>query len=820
MSFRRLLLIDSDPGFHRLLYDQLAPYGFEIYVVDESPDPLSEVREVGPELIFIAVETPDKVGYSLCNRAKKGVARDIPVVLTTASVPPSGFNSHRKLKVHADEYLDKRVMTTDELVQKIDALVGLGAPVVAPNQAWQGDAEGYDPAAASAPVADAPVAEAPVADAAVDDFEEAESTHIASPGFLGELEAETDAAFAALGASRAPAPALDDDPALDSAPYAGPAPSFGSRATQPVAEAPAASEAGGTDAGRSQNGEHTAAEEFSHLDELDLDLEVDVEDDEGEVAGDFADAEPPTNASVPRELEHAVAQPALDDRPAAPDAAALNGAGHEAPTPVADVGAEPASAGAAPATDPDADPERLGPDTGVADDVVELGDLELEPHGDDPSGGDDEPVAAPAQPAGEPVHAAPDAPEPGDGSPDPGGGQGASAEAGLDLGLDDVAELASSEKTGDVEPLSGARIQELERENEELRAEVARLQKASGEGGSPFSREREFLELREVINKKEREVLNLQDELGQRERDVLEAKDKLRKHERERADIDAKVLELEQRLLQANEQTSTVEQELAGERQRAERFEAELSEARGEIASQKQEHARALEAQRAELDSERQAAVDEVKAQRDRELAEAEDKRKRELEAAASDKKAAIEALESEHREALDKRDRDHRAELEAAEERHAGHIARLERESKEALEEAEARREKELERAAGERSEAEATLKRQFGEERDELLAQIESEQGKVERLENELASAHETRQARDATIGKLQGEISGLEEQIRGLQEQVLKAHQRIEADEDVVARARKAMAVAVSILDDAPGPDSRDGTGSDDR
>src|SRR5262249_38661574 len=77
----------------------------------------------------ISVELPDKIGYSTCNKAKKGVARKIPVVLTTATVPPADLAQHRKLKVHADEYIDKRTVTVDEVVRKIDGLVSLGPPI-------------------------------------------------------------------------------------------------------------------------------------------------------------------------------------------------------------------------------------------------------------------------------------------------------------------------------------------------------------------------------------------------------------------------------------------------------------------------------------------------------------------------------------------------------------------------------------------------------------------------------------------------------------------------------------------------------------------
>jgi CheY-like chemotaxis protein len=129
MAERRVLLIDSDPSFQELLVRSLAPFGVQVHVVDDGTDGLGHVPTLEPEVIFISVELPDKVGYSTCNKAKKGVARKIPVVLTTSTVPPTDLAQHRKLKVHADEYIDKRNVTADEIVRKIDGLVSLGAPL-------------------------------------------------------------------------------------------------------------------------------------------------------------------------------------------------------------------------------------------------------------------------------------------------------------------------------------------------------------------------------------------------------------------------------------------------------------------------------------------------------------------------------------------------------------------------------------------------------------------------------------------------------------------------------------------------------------------
>src|SRR6187200_1439263 len=94
MAQRRALLIDSDLQFQDLLSRALAPYGVTVHPVTDGSDGLQHVPELEPEVIFIAVELPDKVGYSICNKAKKGVAKKIPVVLATATVPPGDLAQH------------------------------------------------------------------------------------------------------------------------------------------------------------------------------------------------------------------------------------------------------------------------------------------------------------------------------------------------------------------------------------------------------------------------------------------------------------------------------------------------------------------------------------------------------------------------------------------------------------------------------------------------------------------------------------------------------------------------------------------------------
>ena len=56
-----------------------------------------------------------------------------------------------------------------------------------------------------------------------------------------------------------------------------------------------------------------------------------------------------------------------------------------------------------------------------------------------------------------------------------------------------------------------------------------------------------------------------------------------------------------------------------------------------------------------------------------------------------------------------------------------------------------------------------------------------------------------------RDQRLSNQRAEIDELERVNRGYQEQILRAHQKIRSDETTVSRAKKALAVALTLLDE---------------
>jgi putative flavoprotein involved in K+ transport len=137
-------------------------------------------------------------------------------------------------------------------------------------------------------------------------------------------------------------------------------------------------------------------------------------------------------------------------------------------------------------------------------------------------------------------------------------------------------------------PNRPARLEKLERENARLAREIEKLRRNTGGG---FARERELLNLRELINKKDKEILDLRDQIGSRDRRILDLEEQMARAEWARQDFEAR----------AGEQAHA--EVVAGlKRQRAE-LDAALSAARLESSQQHAQlaaQAKALEERDAE----------------------------------------------------------------------------------------------------------------------------------------------------------------------------------------------------------------------------
>ena len=129
---KRILLIDSDETFARSLKSALEERGLAVLVASNSEQGMSLAKSEGPDLIVVCVEAQPTNGYMLCTRLKKDEQlKLVPVILTSANATPESFEKHKKLKTRAEEYLIKP-FEPEALLHRIGSLLRIDIPPAAP----------------------------------------------------------------------------------------------------------------------------------------------------------------------------------------------------------------------------------------------------------------------------------------------------------------------------------------------------------------------------------------------------------------------------------------------------------------------------------------------------------------------------------------------------------------------------------------------------------------------------------------------------------------------------------------------------------------
>jgi len=450
-----------------------------------------------------------------------------------------------------------------------------------------------------------------------------------------------------------------------------------------------------------------------------------------------------------------------------------------------------------------------------------------------------------------------------------------------------------------------ARIGSLETERGTLRRELEESRERFNQTAT-FSKEREFLALREIINKKEKDILDLREDLDAKERQILDHKDKIRELDRARRDLEEKTLGFERSVVASTEKISellgdrdkSVERE-KGLKARLDDAHVEIHKARDEVEAIRkrmaQEEARARgeidrmradfesriheleEAHRVELEQlkdEQAAASSAAESARLGELArldtahktevEGLQRRMAEAETAANDRfTTEVARLRREHEKALaagkeeqgmqlaserqayealtEAKERDHRNEILGMRRRHEEELAAAEERRQRDITEQEQRRVAELEAAEGRRrSEMQArdeehhtrvteierrhlTEKTELGErhrsEYDQALGraaraeaelvarvqEVDQSHRRIAGQEADLDAARAELSDRDVRLAQTRDRIAELESKVTDYEDQIVRAYQRLRADEKTTEKARRALAVALALIDE---------------
>jgi CheY-like chemotaxis protein len=565
MAHRSLLCIEPDGATVGEIRRAFGSYGFRVESIPNGEQAIEWARAHSPALIILSVE-PRKVGYAVCNKLKRSpTLREIPLILISSEETAATFEQHKKLKSRAEEYLLKPLDMAD-LLAKVEHLLGLEA---------KGGAQGAS---------------------AADDS--------------GEIEIADDEI------------SLDDEDELLEEDHG----------FQEV-DQPTLANAGlpvGHSNGRGNGGDTGGRPADSVGLGLGMLGDISKPNATGDVSGPspFADVSKPiSTAEVPFDAEQ------FDQETQAAFAALEAGA------------SESGDLGRVPSLLPGASPTNDGGlgSPGGGSDMVDLkslwGDEDLPsrlPWEDGPPASSEAaPTRTPHEITNHDVHvdefAAAGDPLVGQVTPPPNYRNGdsdlaAAAAAAHDdallLGLGSEVPPAPEEVLYDERPSADlaakdqriaelqarlitlesdrhseaqesearsnelhGRISSLESERETLRKELdeqrERMTQAASQGA--FSKERDLLGLREIINKKEKDILDLRDALDAKERQILDHKDKIREHERARRDLEERTLGFEKSLVAANEKVAELAQDKEKSVEREKGLKARLDDAHEEL---------------------------------------------------------------------------------------------------------------------------------------------------------------------------------------------------------------------------------------------
>ena len=120
-SSTRLLLIEDDEKFCRLLRDYLVPLGYEVDATHDGRDGLARAQAGGYAAVILDVMLPRMSGFEACRRIKDATGtRDTVIIMVTALNEVGDFE--RAVESGCDDFLTKPVNKL-ELTTRVKSLL-------------------------------------------------------------------------------------------------------------------------------------------------------------------------------------------------------------------------------------------------------------------------------------------------------------------------------------------------------------------------------------------------------------------------------------------------------------------------------------------------------------------------------------------------------------------------------------------------------------------------------------------------------------------------------------------------------------------------
>jgi DNA-binding response OmpR family regulator len=116
---KRILIVEDDTAFARVLGDNLRYVGFRVECAVDGPEALRRARCARPDLVLLDVMLPGFSGFDVC-RLLNAERERVPIIILTARTQQE--DKVRGLELGADDYVTKP-FALDELLARIHAVL-------------------------------------------------------------------------------------------------------------------------------------------------------------------------------------------------------------------------------------------------------------------------------------------------------------------------------------------------------------------------------------------------------------------------------------------------------------------------------------------------------------------------------------------------------------------------------------------------------------------------------------------------------------------------------------------------------------------------
>jgi DNA-binding response OmpR family regulator len=118
MMAKRILVVDDEPRFTRLVEANLTTEGYEVITAEDGAQGVDIVANESPELVLLDVMMPNMDGFAACERIRE--FSNVPIIMLTARGEED--DRVKGLNLGADDYIVKP-FSANELIARVEAVL-------------------------------------------------------------------------------------------------------------------------------------------------------------------------------------------------------------------------------------------------------------------------------------------------------------------------------------------------------------------------------------------------------------------------------------------------------------------------------------------------------------------------------------------------------------------------------------------------------------------------------------------------------------------------------------------------------------------------